>query len=202
MGTLHIVPHTHWDREWYEPFQSYRIRLIHLIDSRLDLLDGDPGYTHFTLDGHVVRLEDNLAVRPYEIARLKTHVRAGRLLIGPWDVLADEFLVHPELLVRNLQRARLICVRFGGRMPVVYQPDPFGNIGQMPQILAGFGIRLAALRRGLSDEPCELRWRSPDGSEALLTYLREGYDNAARLPTDEGSFKRSIQDLSDRLRPY
>jgi hypothetical protein len=25
---IHLVPHTHWDREWYEPFQVFRMRLV------------------------------------------------------------------------------------------------------------------------------------------------------------------------------
>ncbi len=202
MATVHIIPHTHWDREWYQPFQVYRVRLVHLIDYLLDLLERDPDYPCFTLDGQVVLLEDYLAIRGGNRGRLKDHVRSGRLMIGPWYVLPDEFLVHPESLIRNLLRGRSIGDDFGGVMPVGYLPDPFGHIGQMPQILAGFGIHSAALRRGLSDETCELRWESPDGSQVLLAYLREGYDNAARMPADPQNFERTIRELSDRLRPF
>ena len=28
--TVSIVPHTHWDREWYSPFQTFRLRLVDL----------------------------------------------------------------------------------------------------------------------------------------------------------------------------
>jgi mannosylglycerate hydrolase len=202
MATVHIVPHTHWDREWYQPFQVYRVRLVHLIDYLLDLLDGDPSYSCFTLDGQMVLLEDYLAIREAGGRRLERHVRGGRLMIGPWYVLPDEFLVHPESLIRNLLRGRSIGEDFGGYMSVGYLPDPFGHIGQMPQILSGFDIHVAALRRGLSDEPCELRWESPDGSQILLAHLREGYDNAARLPTDPENFERTIRELCDRLRPF
>src|SRR6476646_6110185 len=30
--TVWLVPHTHWDREWYEPFQRFRLRLVDLMD--------------------------------------------------------------------------------------------------------------------------------------------------------------------------
>jgi len=37
-----IVPHTHWDREWYAPFQQYRVQLVRLVDDLLELLEADP----------------------------------------------------------------------------------------------------------------------------------------------------------------
>ena len=46
-----IVPHTHWDREWYAPFQAYRLQLVHLVDGLLDLLESDPTYARYLLDG-------------------------------------------------------------------------------------------------------------------------------------------------------
>jgi len=46
-----IVPHTHWDREWYSPFQTFRLRLVDLLDSLLPQLESDPSYAHFLLDG-------------------------------------------------------------------------------------------------------------------------------------------------------
>ena len=36
-----IVPHTHWDREWYQTFQQFRIRLIDLINNLIDILEKD-----------------------------------------------------------------------------------------------------------------------------------------------------------------
>ena len=36
-----IVPHTHWDREWYAPFQAFRLRLVQLFDELLPMLERD-----------------------------------------------------------------------------------------------------------------------------------------------------------------
>jgi alpha-mannosidase len=124
------------------------------------------------------------------------------VLIGPWYILPDEFLVSPEALIRNLLAGRDDCARFGRRMEVGYLPDPFGHIGQMPQILRGFGIDCAALRRGLDDEACELWWEAPDGSRVLAAYLRDGYDNAARLPTAPQAFADAIAARRDSLSPH
>ena len=202
MKTIHIVPHTHWDREWYLSFQSFRIKLVHLIDALLDILDQDPSYSHFTLDGQTIVLEDYLEIRPKHEADIIRHIRSGRLVIGPWYILPDEFLVSPEATVRNLLRGRKMCARIGKRMEVGYLPDPFGHIGQMPQILHGFGIETAAFRRGLSDEPCELWWQAPDGSRVLTAYLRDGYDNAARMPSDPDRFLGFVRERRDSLAPH
>jgi mannosylglycerate hydrolase len=202
MATLHLVPHTHWDREWYLPFQVFRLKLVHLLDLLADTLESDPAFAAFTLDGQTSLLEDYLDVRPERRTMLENWVRQGRLLIGPWYVLPDEFLVSPEALVRNLLAGRADCARFGARMDVGYVPDPFGHIGQMPQILRGFGINSAAFRRGLDEQPCELWWEAPDGSRLLTAYLRDGYDNAARLPTAPGAFAAAIAARRDSLAPH
>ena len=202
MVTLHLIAHTHWDREWYLPFQSFRLKLVHLIDLLLDILESDPGFSHFTLDGQTVLLEDYLEIRPDREAELVRRVREGTLLIGPWYVLPDEFLVSPEALVRNLLRGSQVSRRFGRRMDVGYVPDPFGHVGQLPQILHGFGIETAAFRRGLANEPCEVWWEAPDGSRVLTAYLRDGYDNAARLPATPEAFKKAIDDRRASLEPH
>ncbi len=90
-----IVPHTHWDRAWYVTFQEFRIRLVRLIDRLIDLLESDPEYTYFMLDGQTSLLEDYLEVRPERAEVLKALGRAGRISVGPWYVLPDEFLVSP-----------------------------------------------------------------------------------------------------------
>ena len=199
---LTVVSHTHWDREWYRPFQDFRLRLVRLIDDVLDILQTDPSYHSFLLDGQTIILEDYLEIRPEREAELRHLIAAGRLTIGPWHILPDEFLVGPESTVRNLILGAQVCARFGARMAVGYTPDPFGHIGQLPQILAGAGIRVAIFRRGLSEEPLELWWDAPDGTRILAIYLREGYDNFQWAPTDPDAFVAAIERQITRLAPH
>ena len=203
MAVLHLISHTHWDREWYLPFQEFRLKLVQLVDGTLGLLARDRGFRHFMLDGQTIVLDDYLALRPDREREIAAHVRSGRLLIGPWFVLPDEFLVSPEAIVRNLLEGGRIAARFGRNMPVGYIPDPFGHIGQMPQILRGFGIETACVQRGLDDQPCEFWWQSPDGSKVLMAYLREGYGNAAGLQADDPRrFLRVVRELGAALVPH
>ncbi len=197
-----IVSHTHWDREWYQPFQVFRFQLVELVDRLLDILDSTPAYHSFLLDGQTIVLEDYLAIRPKREADLRRHIQAGRLLIGPWHILPDEFLVSPEATVRNLMLGARVCARFGTRMPVGYTPDPFGHISQLPQILAGVGLEAAALQRGLGDEPTELWWEAPDGTRLLTIFFRAGYGNLAWAPTASDAFTRAVERQIELLSPH
>jgi alpha-mannosidase len=197
-----IVSHTHWDREWYQPFQEFRIRLVSLVDKLLNILPSNPSYRHFMLDGQAIVVEDYLQIRPEREPDIREQVQKGRLLIGPWYVLPDEFLVSPEALIRNLMLGQRVSRRFGEPMSVGYIPDSFGHISQLPQILAGFGIRDAATWRGVPDLPTEFLWQSPDGTAVLTNYIRDGYGNLAWTPRDPDGFSRIIRQAVDSLAPH
>ena len=185
---LHLISHTHWDREWYLSFETFRLRLVDVIDGLLALLDSDPEFRFFHLDGQTIVLEDYLAIRPHQRERLGGHIRDGRILIGPWYLQNDEFLTSGEATVRNLLIGRTHCHQLFGvdPMPVGYVPDQFGNISQLPQILRGFGIESAVFGRGHAgpDGAAEFAWASPDGSAVFAVLLHQWYNNAQRLPRD------------------
>ena len=181
-----VVSHTHWDRAWYLPFERFRLRLVRMVERVLDLLDRDPGFRAFTLDGQAVLLDDVLDVRPDLAPHLRAAVSSGRLSVGPWYTLPDLFLVSGESIVRNLQVGLRRCAAFGGGLREGYLPDPFGHVAQMPQILRGFGIDSYVFMRGLDASTRDAHgavfdWRAPDGSTVLAVYQRDGYFPAANL---------------------
>ncbi len=180
--TIHLVPHTHWDREWYRPFQSFRMQLIDLVDRVLDMLEAEPEFA-FTLDGQLATIDDYLEIRPEQADRIAGHVRSGRLAIGPWQILMDEFLVSGETLVRNLETGWRRALDFGEPMKVGYLPDMFGHVAQMPQLLRRAGLADAVVWRGIpaSVDRHAFRWEAPDGSWVRAEYLPAGYGNAAGM---------------------
>src|SRR3954465_2555614 len=103
MRTAHYVASTHWDREWYESFQGYRMRLVSLLDEVIATIERDPAYKTFTVDGQVIPVLDFLEIRPERADTVRKLVKDGRLKLGPWFVMPDEWLVSGESLVRNLQ---------------------------------------------------------------------------------------------------
>jgi mannosylglycerate hydrolase len=183
---VHVVPHTHWDREWYEPYQTFRLRLVDLLDDLLPRLDRDPSYAHFLLDGQMAVVDDYLAVRPQAEPVLRRLATSGRLAMGPWYILMDEFLVSGETMIRNLQLGLDRAAAFGGAMEVGYLPDMFGHVAQMPQLLAQFGFAHAVVWRGVPEHmrTTAFWWESPDGSVVRAQYLPDGYSNGATLPDD------------------
>ena len=158
---------THWDREWYQPFAGFRYRLLRMVDNLLDLIEKDPDYQTFHFDGQTVVLEDYTEIRPEKREELCRRIREGRILVGPWYVMPDEFLVSGESLIRNLTIGHKVSRAFDGEpWKFGYICDIFGHIAQMPQIFCGFGIPYALLGRGTTEtDPTYFRWVSPDGSE-------------------------------------
>ncbi len=205
--TVHVVPHTHWDREWYRTAAESALRLGHLADDLLAVLDGARGIPAFLLDGQAVVLDDLAEVRPGRARDLARQLRAGRLEAGPWYVLADTFLVSGEALVRNLLEGRGRVAAHGGRaIAVGYVPDSFGHAGALPAIFAGFGIPLAVAWRGFGGEPGQEgdthRWRSADGAEVLLAHLPSpGYEYGASLPVRPAEARARWRALRDLLAP-
>lgn len=177
-----VVNHTHWDREWYMPFQRYRVLLVDVVDMVLDTLATNPGFEGFMLDGQTVVVEDYLEVRPERREELEGHIRGGRISVGPWYVLPDEFLPSPESLIRNLLLGRKQMRELGAPPARVgYLPDTFGHPSQLPQIIGRFDLNSTVVFRGVQYDRSEFLWEAPDGTRLLTVYLPGGYYNAMEL---------------------
>ena len=209
---LHIISHSHWDREWYMGFEQHRARLVELMDALIDKMESDEEYRYFHLDGHVLAIEDYLEIRPEKRSRLEKLIRDGRIQVGPWYVLQDEFLTSGEANVRNMLEGLRYCEE-NGYEPVMsgYFPDAFGNISQAPQILRGFGIDNAVFGRGMGvifedNKPAEaegnakkeLNWHSPDGSSVMGVMFSDWYNNANELPVEKEEVRRVYGELIEK----
>ena len=181
-----IVSHTHWDRAWYLTFNQFRFRLVTMIDRILELLENNDDYACFVLDGQVVLIDDYLEIKPQNKARLKKLISSGKLIIGPWYILPDLFLVSSESIIRNLQFGLETAETYGHSLNIGYVPDPFGHIAQLPQLLNGFDLDTFIFMRGMPDELARkdtlvFTWKSSDGSSVLAYYIKDGYFNTAAL---------------------
>lgn len=194
MATLHIISHTHWDREWHSPYSTFRAHLLNLVLYTLDLLERGE-LSHFLLDGQMVILDDLLPLRPDLLPRIQALNAAGKLSLGPWYVLADQFSVSGESLVRNLLEGRRVAEALGLQlMPLGYAPDTFGHSGDLPRILAGFGHTAAQVWRGTPFEHAIFRWQSPDGSEVLT--LNQTYYQVEVLWDEAGRAERLAEHIA------
>ncbi len=201
--TVYVVPHTHWDREWYATFETFRAQLVQLWDQLLTLTEADPDF-RFLMDGQTVVIDDYLEIRPEAQGRLERAVRSGQIQVGPWYTLPDEFLVSGETLIRNLQRGLASADVHGGSMHAGYLPDSFGHPAQMPQIYRQFGFRHAAVWRGvpLAIDRVAFTWESPDGSRILTAYMGNSYSQGVDLPTEPDALAARIASALQAIAPF
>jgi mannosylglycerate hydrolase len=167
---IKVISNTHWDREFRRSFEKTRKDLIVMMDTILDILEKDPDYHSFTLDGHTILVDDYLEMRPEKAQQVKDMIAGGRIVIGPWYTLAEQFSISGEALVRNLlYGAKTISTYGGQRGTVAYTPASWGQTGQLPQILKGFGLDKMMFYRGIShhESDAEFIWQAPDGSKVL-----------------------------------
>lgn len=199
-----MVSKTHWDREHSRPFEQFRWHLVYnVIDKLLDIFENVPEYKSFMFDGQSLGILDYLEIRPEKTEDIRRYVQDGRLVLGPFFVGPDEFIPSGESLIRNLLEGHKIAQEFGGVMKVGYNPDAFGHISQLPQILRGFSIDTAVFSRGVGEEVgkpgTDFIWESPDGSEILAVYNH--YGNSAGLPMEPAAASDRIKGAIDSMMP-
>ncbi|MBR2950240.1 MAG: alpha-mannosidase [Lachnospiraceae bacterium] len=201
--TVHVISHSHWDREWYMPLERHKMKLVDLFDNCMELFEKDPAYKSFHLDGQTIVLDDYLEICPEKRGQLKQCIQEGKFSVGPFYILQDEFLTSAEANVRNLQTGVRDAKAWGSLMNVAYFPDAFGNAGQMPQIMSQAGMDAVVFGRGVKpigfDNEVtggtyesvfsEMIWESPDHSSLLGILFANWYNNAAEIPVDEEQAK-------------
>ncbi len=193
---VHIVPHMHWDREWYFSTEESRILLVNNMEEIMEMLENNEDYPYYVMDGQTAILEDYFQVKPENKERVKKLVQEGKLIIGPWYTQTDEMVVGGESILRNLLYGIKDCEEFGDYMKIGYLPDSFGQSAQLPQILKGFDIHRAIFWRGTSErhgtDKTEFYWESDDGSKVLTQLFPLGYAIGKYLPLDEEELKKRM----------
>ena len=184
---VHVVPHSHWDREWYFTTSRSKIYLMKDLHDVLDTLEKNKEFK-FMLDAQASLLDDYLKWMPQDEERIKKFVKEKRLIIGPWYTQTDHMVISAESIVRNMYYGMKRCEEFGGYMNVGYVPDSFGQGGNMPQIYQAFGIKDSMFWRGVSDDMVEhtdYMWEGDDGSEVFVTQIPFGYYIGGNIPEEE-----------------
>ncbi len=190
---IRVISNTHWDREFRWSFEKTRRRLLDMMDITLDILEKDSRFHSFTLDGHSILIDDYLEMRPEKRPTVEKFIREGRLMAGPWYTLAEEFSISHEALARNFLYGKKTVEKYGGKQgTVAYTPSSWGQTGQLPQVLLGFGIDKMMFYRGIShhESDAEYAWSAPDGSRVLASrfaiYARYNWYYQVHRPVTRG----------------
>lgn len=204
MKKVYILSHSHWDREWYLPYEQHHMRLVELMDDLLELFETDPEFNSFHLDGQTIILDDYLQVRPEKRDLVQKYITEGKLKIGPFYILQDSFLTSSESNTRNMLIGMEESKKWGAPVKLGYFPDTFGNMGQTPQMMRQAGLDVAAFGRGvkptgfnnvvINDEKyasqySEMWWEGPDGSTILGLLFANWYSNGNEIPVEREAAK-------------
>ena len=197
---VYIISHSHWDREWYMAYEQHHMRLVELMDDLLELFETDPDFNSFHLDGQTIILDDYLQVRPEKKEAVQRAIDAGKLRIGPFYILQDDFLISSEANVRNMLIGMEESKKWGTPVMLGYFPDTFGNMGQTPQMMKQAGLSAAAFGRGVkpigfdnqvleaenySSQYSEMWWKGPDSTEIFGLLFANWYSNGNEIPTEK-----------------
>ena len=184
---IHVIPHSHWDREWYFTTSRSKVYLMKDLGDVLNTLENDPEFKYFMVDAQGSLLDDYIKWRPQDKERISKLVNDGRLVIGPWYTQTDQLVISGESIVRNMYYGMKRCESFGKYMNVGYVPDSFGQSGNMPQIYRQFGIEDTLFWRGVSDDMVkhtDYNWRGDDGSVVFTTQIPFGYYIGGNIPEE------------------
>lgn len=203
---IFIVPSTHWDREWYLPFQHFRFSLVKMIDQLLDIMENQDFF--FMFDGQTIILEDYLEIRPERKDDILRFINEGKLAVGPLYLLPDEWLISGESIIRNLEISMDLAKELNiPLMEIAYLPDMFGHSRVIPQIMSDLtNFKAIVLWRGVGSDivTVPFKWKSnPKSLSSMLgIYLPYGYGNAAELPEDKDAFQKTLIEKVSELKQY
>ncbi|KRK81181.1 alpha-mannosidase [Companilactobacillus nodensis] len=209
-----VVSHSHWDREWYMGYEHHHMRLVTLMDDLLELFKTEPGFNSFHLDGQTIILDDYLQVRPEREAEVRHYIEEGKLKVGPFYILQDDFLISSEANTRDILIGAQESKKWGNKVNLGYFPDTFGNMGQTAQMMKLSDLDFAAFGRGVkptglnnqvfenenySSQYSEMWWKGPDGSKVLGLLFANWYSNGNEIPVDKTEAKeywdQKLQDV-------
>jgi len=201
---IYIIPTLHWDREWFLPYQQMRKRFVSIMDKIIEVLKNNDVIETFMLDGQTILIEDYLEIKPQMMNDIIDLVSNGKLLIGPYYIGSDEFLVSGESLIENLKLGYIESQKYGGIMKIGYLPDAPGHIAQLPQILVNSGLEALVFHRGMKESLLsnEFIWRAADKSSVIAVFLPQSFNilNTRKIKNDSDA-KNEIHSIIKKFLP-
>ncbi|NFI95018.1 alpha-mannosidase [Clostridium botulinum] len=200
---VYVVPHSHWDREWYFSIEDSNVLLSENIPYLMDVLEGDKEFSSYTFDAQLSIVEEYLKLYPEDRERIEKLIKDKRIFVGPWYTQTDSLLVNKESIVRNLLYGTRLGDKYGNSMKIGYLPDIFGQNQYLPSILKGFDIEDSVLQRGIYTEELNgnlnFTWTSPDGEKVNANNIFLGYGPGKFLDYDDKYIEEKLFPMLEKL---
>ena len=165
--TTHLIGHAHIDMNWLWIWDETVAVCQRDFDTMTRLMEKYPFFKFSQSQGSVYKAVQK--TRPDLFERIREYVHKGQ-----WEITAamwvegDENMASGEALVRQFLLAkRYIRHHFGVESVVCWQPDLFGHVWTMPQILKKCGVKYYYFMRCAKESPSVFWWQGPDGSRVL-----------------------------------
>lgn len=200
---VYVVPHSHWDREWYFTIEDSNVLLSQNMPYLMDTLEEDKSFNSYTFDAQASVIEEFLKIYPNEKERLKKLIKDKRLFIGPWYTQTDTLLVNKESIIRNLLYGTRISKELGHSLEIGYLPDIFGQNAYLPSIFNGFSIKDSILQRGIYTddlkENLNFNWVSPDGKSVRCNNIYLGYGPGKFIDSTDEYINEKLVPMLEKL---
>lgn len=189
--------HTHWDREWYQEYEVFRLRLVRVLDNVLDMLLNDK-IPSFYFDGQVSALLDYLEFRPEKEDLIRMLVGQKKLFIGPFYCLVDEFLTDGICFRKNLEIGLKYARILGCKNFIAYLADTFGHSQNVPEILKEYGIDKAVVWRGCGDLPSEFIFNGVNTVNLVRGYFMDIFSSDKTIEEKAELLKSNLDKIAEK----
>ncbi len=173
--TLHLVGHAHIDMNWLWVWNETLAVIRRDFETMTKLMAEFPAF-HFS-QSQAVTYKAIEKAYPDIFRQIQKYVERKQ-----WEITAsmwvegDENMTSGEALVRQfLLGKRYIMKKFGVEPVVCWQPDLFGHVWTMPQIIKKCGSQYYFFMRCPKDGITAFWWQGPDGSK-VLAYHSPNYN--------------------------
>ncbi|MGB9694036.1 MAG: hypothetical protein ACPLYF_04260, partial [Fervidobacterium sp.] len=163
---VHLVAHAHIDMNWLWPWEDTVETIKSTFSTMVNLMDKYPDFRFSQSQAVTYKVVEEEFPELFE--KISEYVKNGN-----WEITAsmwvesDLNMVGTEALVRQFLLAKnYIKEKFGVEPKICWEPDTFGHIWTLPQVLQKTGVRYYYFMRCNKGYPL-FWWEGPDGSKVL-----------------------------------
>ncbi len=181
--TMICAAHAHIDMNWMWRWDETVGVTLDTFRTMLDLLREYPAFTFSQSQASTYRIVEEYA--PQMLPEIRARVQEGR-----WEVTAstwvepDKNMPNGESLSRHILYTKRYLSDLLGLDPaslnIDFEPDTFGHSQNVPEILAGGGVKYYYHCRGYDGHHL-YRWKAPSGA-SVLVYREPIWYNAVIEP--------------------
>lgn len=185
--TVILTGHAHIDLVWLWPERVGEFKAVHSLSNAHALLERYPEVTFGYSQPASYRAVEQLS--PGLHRRVTRAIRGRRWeATGALEVESDTQMPCGEALIRSFELGQRGFAQLNGKKNaasrVVWLPDSFGYSGNLPQLMAGFGVPYfftTKLHWGSATKfpYSSFRWQGHDGSEVVAHIIRDHYNQTA-----------------------